>query len=263
MNPGRRALITGVTDGIGLALARRWSEKGDALVLHGRRAPEEAAKLDPDLFGVHPYWRCDLSRPGCGESVRAFLEEAGIESLDLLVLNAGLGWVGASADQSAASIKELVHVNLSAPMELCHALLPLMQRGEGQARSRIVFISSITAALPCKEFAVYGATKAALEGFARSLRIELSGRGKDGTDVQVIRPGATQTGMHKKSGLGADVGTDRFPTAESVARTIDRQIARGGRRSTVGFTNAMLAGVGHNLGGVLDGAMRMSGGKGR
>jgi len=73
---------------------------------------------------------------------------------------------------------------------------------------------------------VYGATKAALEGFARSLREELRGR----VGVQIVHPGATRTGMHAKSGMPPDrVNERRFPspmwTAERIVRAIERNAA--------------------------------------
>jgi len=89
---------------------------------------------------------------------------------------------------------------------------------------RVIFIGSVAAALPAPDYAVYGATKAALEGFARSLRVELRGR----VGVQVIHPGATRTGMHAKAGAPLErMGWTDFPPPERAARQIVRAIAGG------------------------------------
>jgi short-subunit dehydrogenase len=160
--------------------------------------------------------------------------------LGLLVLNAGTGWFGDPAQQTGAAIRELIEVNLLAPMRLCHMLIPRLRR----ARGRIVFISSITALLPCPEFAVYAAAKAAAEGFLRSLRVELEGQ----VEVQVLRLGAVRTEMHSKCGMNpAEIGWERFPTPEKIAERIDRLLEGPPVWRTLGAGNRALGALGRNL----------------
>jgi short-subunit dehydrogenase len=232
-------LITGATDGIGLALAKLLQARGERPFLLGRRS---LSQLDDPLFTPGTYVQADLSRPDCARRVLDFLAERQVTKLDRLIHNAGIGYYGQTAEQSPAqsanSIDQLIDVNLLAPIRLTHALLPHLKRAQGQ----VSFVSSVVAIMPGPNYAVYTATKAALEGFARSLRQELLGQ----VAVQIIRPGATRTGMHAKMGLETRVmDWQRFPPAETIAPTILRQIERGGPAVTVGLGNRLLYGVGY------------------
>lgn len=224
-------LLTGATDGIGLALARIYRGRSEPVIFVGRRPIEQ---LDPSLFTPENYCRTDLSEPDCAARVDAFLDARGIDELGVIVHNAGAGFVGAAEEQSPRSIGELVAVNLSAPIALTQALLPRLRR----ARGKIALISSVVSALPCPSYAVYGATKAALDDFGRNLRIELRG---SGVRVLVIHPGAANTGLHRKSGLTPDqMDWTRFPSAESVAAKIDRVIESRKKSATIGLSNKAL-----------------------
>lgn len=228
----RTLLVTGATDGIGLALARLYDRRGDRLVLTGRRP--RASLADP-LFARHLYLEADLGRPA--EAARTLtdgLAAAGIDRLDVLVHDAAVGSFGPLVAEPAAAVERLLAVDLEAPIALTHALLPRVTA----ARGRIVFVSSVAADAPCPDFAVYAAAKAALDGFARSLRVELAGR----ASVLVLHPGATRTGIHVKSGVPADEVeriSRRWPTAERVAASMARAIDGRARERTIGLGNRL------------------------
>ena len=177
-------------------------------------------------------------------------------SLDRLVLNAGTGWMGRVEDQSEDSLRALFDVNLWSCLALTHALLPQLLR----ARGRVTFVSSVVSALPIPDYAAYAASKAALEGLARSLRSELEGE----VEVQVLRPGATRTGLHDKSG-GTEAGLDasRFPSAEVVARTVLRALDGPPRWATIGLGNRAARFAGRNLPRVLDRVQEIRAARGR
>jgi short-subunit dehydrogenase len=235
-------LLTGATDGIGAELALRWRDRPGTSHLAGRRPLED---LDAALFTPATYLRADLADPGAPEELARELARRGVDALDLVVLNAGVGWVGPIAAQTPESIRELVEVDLVAPLRLCHLLLPALRR----ARGRVVFVSSVVSALPCPEYAVYAAAKAAAEGFFRSLRVEVDGE----VEVQVLRPGAVKTAMHRKSGADpASIGWERFPSPADVARRIDDALAGPPVWRTLGGANRLVAGVGRNLPGLVD-----------
>lgn len=240
-------LITGATDGIGLALASAYDASGARLILVGRRPLD---RLEAPLFTANSYCQADLSQADCAEKIVLFLNEQGIERLDLLIHNAGLGYYGLPEEQSADSIKELTAVNLLAPIAITHNLMPRLTGG------KIVFISSVSSALPTPKYAVYSATKAALDGLARNLRVELQGS----VAVQVIHPGATRTAMHAKSGISRDVmDWEGFPSAEDVAHKIIKAIEtiESGKPSvTIGLGNRFLRFAGLYLGGVVDWLVR-------
>jgi uncharacterized protein len=227
----KTVLITGATSGLGLELARLYAPDSRLLLL-GRKP---LSKLSDKLFQEHAYCQCDLAKPNCAEVVKEWLEIEGVTSLDLLIHNAGVGYYGHLLRQSDTSLDELLAVNLYAPIRLTHALLPNLK----QAKGKLVFISSVAANLPVAHYSVYGASKAALSGFARNLRLELSE-----VNVQTIYPGAIQTEMHSKSGA-TKLNTKNFPSAESVARKIFRAIATHKHEVTIGVSNQVVRNVGY------------------
>jgi short-subunit dehydrogenase len=165
----------------------------------------------------------DVAAPAAGAELRRFLAARGIDGLDVTIHNAAQGWYGAIEAQEPAAIDQLLHVNLYAPIALTHALLEHARA----VRGVIAYVSSVHSALPAPQFAVYTATKAALDGFARSLRVEEQGR----VDVIVIWPGPTRTGMHAKSGVPAErLRTTRYPQPQQVAAAalaaLDRRRSR-------------------------------------
>lgn len=240
-------LITGATDGLGLALANNYRQHGSRVLLVGRR-PLEA--LTPTLFTPQSYCRADLTDPDAHYHVAAWLAAQAITTLDLVIHNAGVGYVGDVATQGDASITELVDVNFWAPIALTHALYSLVQRIQG----RFVYISSVAADLPGPHYAVYTATKAALDGFVRSWRAELAADGA-GVTAQIIHPGPIRTTMHAKSGADpVALGWERFPPAEGVAAAIEQTILRTRADATIGRANRLVQWGGRNLAGVVDAA---------
>ena len=234
----RTIVITGATDGIGLALARRFRQGNERLVLVGRR---ELTALQPPafeegLFTPATYCQADLSQLDCAERVEAFLTQQGIERLDLLVHNAALGYGQRWQEQSAESISMLFNVNFWAPLVLTHRLLPWLERAHG----KIAFISSVASAFPTPQLAVYGATKAALDGFARSLRVELAGR----VSVQVLHPGNTRTAIFEKA--GKDVKLERAESAESVAQQIARALPTEAENVNIGPRTGLMRFLGRH-----------------
>lgn len=231
-------LITGATDGIGRALARIYRARGARVIGIGRRAA-----VPPDLCS--DYCRVDLAQPFAAALIAECLRQRGIQRLDLLIHCAGIGAYGAVDAQAPEEIDALLNINLRAPIMLTHALLPWLAAGRG----RVVFVGSVVAALPAPNYAVYGATKAALEGFARSLREELRGV----VGVQVVHPGATRTGMHAKAGVPLDrIGWRRFPSPEWTAERIVRAIDRDAPVATIGAINRLVRFTGKRIGGLVD-----------
>ncbi|MFK8023243.1 MAG: SDR family NAD(P)-dependent oxidoreductase [Ilumatobacter sp.] len=207
-------LITGASDGIGRALVDRYLADGWEVIAHGRRP---LADVEPSMPGSVDYVRHDL-RDGV-DAVTASLPDA----LDLAILNAGVGFVAPPGATDPSAITELVQVNTIAPLRLAHALHSRLAAGRG----RLVLIGSTASRGAHGDFAVYAATKAALAGAARSLRLEWDGS----VDVQVIHPGPTATGMHERAGLPETWHRRFFTPAATVADAISASI-ESGRAST-------------------------------
>ena len=235
-------LITGATDGIGRALAEIYRAREERLVLVGRRALDS---LEGALSSEGTYCRVDLMKDNCADKVGSYLESRTIDKLDLAIQNAATGYYGSLANQNVASIREIVAVNLLAPLRLTHALVPYVKNAGGKH----VFIGSIAHAFPCPDYAVYAATKEALDVLGRNLRVEGE------ANVQVIHPGGTQTGIHRKARWD-DENPRVFPPADRVARRIVRAIDGRRRVVTIGLGNQWLRFCGRYFGGVVDALMR-------
>ncbi len=244
----KRILITGATSGIGLALARIYQAKGERPLLLGRKPWADLAELQ-DEFSKQDYFQVDLAQSGCVHQLAQQLIEQEIDRLDMVIHNAGVGFYGPFAEQTPENIHQLIAINLVAPISLTHALLPWLPAGKGQ----IVFISSVVADLPGPDYAVYAATKAALSGFARSLRMEWQGD----MLVQLIHPGATRTRMHEKMGMPTNVmDWQKFPPTQQVATEIAKVIAGKRPFVTIGMNNKVLGLAGRQFGAIIDPAMR-------
>ncbi|MEM7392835.1 MAG: SDR family NAD(P)-dependent oxidoreductase [Verrucomicrobiota bacterium] len=142
-----------------------------------------------------------------------------------MIHNAATGHFGRLAE-SADIIERLVQVNLTLPLALTHGLIDRC--------SKVAFVSSVASVFPCPDYSVYSATKAALDGFARSLAIEE----KDRVAVQVIHPGATRTGMHEKMGISKEtMDWTKFTSARTVAEKMLHVIDGNRSRRTIGAGN--------------------------
>ena len=239
-------LITGASDGIGQALALRYAAAGVRVLGIGQRV------FPSSLAGsVAPtdYAAIDLGADDCVAAVRAFLDLRQVTHLDILVHNAACGWYGVPVQQDNASIDRLLDVNLYAPIALTHALLPRLRLADGV----VAFVSSVHSVLPTPDFAVYTATKAGLDGFARSLRLEE----RRAVDVIVLWPGPTRTQMHTRSGVpAARIRPERFASPDTVAQAMMNAIQR--RRSrAVGLGNRLLRWVALRFDTPLDALLAM------
>lgn len=242
-------LITGATDGIGLALAQRYHATKTQLILIGRR-PLDA--LDNPLFTSSTYCQVDLAEENCAARISFWLHERNIHALDLVIHNAGLGYVGETAAQPADNIRQLLQVNLWTPIALSHVLYPLVERAQG----KFAFITSVVTALPGPDYGVYTATKCALEGFVRSWQVELAAD-RSPVRLQILRPGATRTKMHAKSGADLNqLNPARFPPPEKVAGQLMEALATDRRAATVGMFNRSLHTIGHQLDDGVEWLMR-------
>ncbi len=230
-------LITGATDGIGLALAKAYHAQKARLLLVGRRP---LSTLSDPLFTDETYCQVDLADKHCTAELSSWLHENSVSEVDLVIHNAAVGYVGALAAQPVDDLYNQLQINLWAPIALSHMLYPMAAR----ARGKIVFVSSVATAFPGPDYAVYTATKVALEGFVRSWRVELAAD-QSPVRLQIVRPGATRTKMHAKSGADPlKMRAERFPSAEQVAGNIMRAVASEQSAATIGLANRLVHGLG-------------------
>lgn len=191
MSELKNVIVTGVSKGLGLAIARRLADLPEYRLLGLSRSltAEYQALIDahPDRVSHIPFDAENIAAIAgiVGDITRAHGKIYG------LVNNAGMGLDGVLATQHASDIEKVLKVNLEAPITLCkYASRSMLAAREG----RIVNISSIIASTGFHGLAAYAASKAGLEGLTRSLSREL---GKRHITVNCVAPGYMETEMTK------------------------------------------------------------------
>jgi serine 3-dehydrogenase len=184
---GKRALVSGVTSGIGAATARALVERGMQVVGLGR----DASRLASVARELGPSFQPLLADLAESAARRAAVARLPAQPLDLLVNNAAECVFESLELLPAERLSRLFEVNVSAALELVQAALPHMPAG-----ARIINLSSVVAQhLPSAKFAAYAATKTALDGLSEGLRLELLPRG---IQVSTLRPGLVDTPIYDK-----------------------------------------------------------------
>jgi NAD(P)-dependent dehydrogenase (short-subunit alcohol dehydrogenase family) len=181
----RAALVTGSTDGIGVAIARTLASGGVQVVISGRNAErgEQVVQSILDGGGEARFAAADLST---GDGVRALAAAAG--PVDILVNNAAMLLAPqATADVSEDVIDQALAVNIKAVFLLTGLLAPVMaDRGAGA----IVNVGSINGLIGMAHSALYSATKATIHSLTKSWAAEY---GPFGVRVNTVAPGPTIT----------------------------------------------------------------------
>jgi 3-oxoacyl-[acyl-carrier protein] reductase len=177
---GKTALVTGASRGIGRAVATELAQGGASVVLGYRSGKDEAESLAVELGGRAV--QADVSN---AEDAARLVEEAG--DLDILVNNAGLTRDGLLARMSDDDWRVVIETNLSSVFYTCRAVCrPMMKKRAGS----IVNISSIVGVHGNWGQTNYGASKAGIIGFTKSLARELGSRN---IRANVVAPGYVKT----------------------------------------------------------------------
>ena len=191
---GRRALVTGSVQGIGLAIAEGLARQGCALVLHGLATPEQAeAARAAVLAAGAPSAEVLTHNLRDAEQVQALMEEALRQPLDILVNNAGIQHTAPLADMPRAKWDDIIAINLSAVFDTMRLALPAMaERGYG----RVINIASVHGLVASIHKAPYVAAKFGLVGMSRVAALEYAAAGdraRGGVTVNCLCPGWTET----------------------------------------------------------------------
>jgi NAD(P)-dependent dehydrogenase (short-subunit alcohol dehydrogenase family) len=177
-------LVTGVSTGIGRAVAVELARRGHRVFGAGRR-PEAAPP------GVEPVTMDVRDDDSVTAAVALVLDRAG--RLDAVVNNAGIAIGGPVEDTSTDEARAMVETNVLGVWRVCRAVLPAMRaRGNGM----IVNMGSVAGLVGTPFVGGYTATKFAVEGLSETLRLEVR---PFGIHVAVIEPGLINTGMAARS----------------------------------------------------------------
>lgn len=173
------ALVTGASSGIGLVTAKALKQAGFQVFGTSRKAITQSADGITMLV-------CDVTdEASVQKTVAEVMKPTG--RIDLLVNNAGVGLLGGAEESSVAQAQKLFDVNVFGVLRVTNAVLPIMR---SQKQGRIINMSSIMGMIPAPYYALYGATKHALEGYSESLDHELRTLG---IRVVLVEPGVTRT----------------------------------------------------------------------
>ena len=214
---GRVALVTGASSGIGAATARAFAGAGLRVALCARRK-DRLEQLAAELTArgsevtVHAVDVTDAL------AVRGMVDQVAARwgRLDVLVNNAGRGFVATLEQTTAEDLRELMELNVVAVLGATQAALPLMRR---QRSGHIINVSSVVGRRAVPYRAAYSATKFALGALSEALRVELTGTGIAVTLVYPIR--TRETEFHEAE-IQKTPWRPMGPvqTAERVARSI-------------------------------------------
>lgn len=188
----RIAVITGAAGGIGAALVKAFTERGDRVIALDH-APQPASLV------CWRYLQTDLQRlvsdPACAaETLSAVADLAGECGVSVLVNNAAIQVLGGVASLRVADWHSTLDVNLLAPFVLTQGLLAQLEAAAGC----VINVSSIHARLTKANFVAYATSKAALSGMTRAMAVDLGGRVR----VNAIEPAAIATEMLKAGFAG-------------------------------------------------------------
>jgi 3-hydroxybutyrate dehydrogenase len=177
---GKRALITGSTSGIGLAVARALRGEGAEVVLSGFGDEGEIARLCDELHATHV--PADIStREGCEALM------AGAGPIDVLVNNAGMQHVAAIEDFPSEKWDTIIGLNLTAAFHTIRLAVPHMKaRGWG----RIINTASAHSKVASPFKSAYNAAKHGLDGLTKTVALELA---PHGVTANCISPGYVWT----------------------------------------------------------------------
>jgi NAD(P)-dependent dehydrogenase (short-subunit alcohol dehydrogenase family) len=244
---GRTALVTGATQGLGLAIVQALAAQCARVIVSDRdatacvRAAAALREAGHEASGL----AAELAQAG---SIDALCDAAGV--IDVLVCNAGIqGPAGPIADTAEADWQQVMDINLRAAVRLSSRLIPGMAaRGEGS----VVLMSSIAGLRGNRAIGLYGMSKAALAQLARNLAVEW---GPSGVRINAVSPGLIRTPLAER--LIAD-------PAFMARRLQATPLRRVGEPHEIAGVVVMLASraggfvTGHNL--VVDGGTTISDG---
>lgn len=210
-------MITGASEGIGLAIAHRFAAgTGDAIVMIARR-PEPLEKAAREVEQRHAVralpLAIDVTASDAADRIEQAVAEAGLY-VDILINNAGIGLGGEFTNHDEADIARLLDLNVRALSLLTRRFLPGMI---GRRRGGLINVGSLGGFAPGPYQAAYYASKAYVAVLSRAIANETAGTG---AHVCVVTPGPVSTEFHARMGAGTSLYRYLIPalSAEAVAR---------------------------------------------
>ena len=198
------ALVTGVSSGIGLAVASALAAKGFE-VFGTSRNPHRTEPVP----GVELVQLDVTDTASVTQAISTVIQRAG--RIDILVNNAGFGVIGAAEESSVPQAQQLFDTNFFGLVRVTREVLPYLR---AQGSGRIINMSSVLGFLPAPYGALYAASKHAVEGYSESLDHETR---EFGVRVSVVEPAYTNTSFEANA-ADADSPIDSYATTREHVR---------------------------------------------
>lgn len=215
---GKKALVTGASGGIGVAIAKALHAQGATVGLHGTRKE----RLDEIAAGLGERVHVFPANLSDGEEVKALAAKAEEElgGLDILVNNAGITRDGLFVRMSDEDWDAVMDINLKSTFQLTRDLVyPMMRRKSG----RVINITSIVGVTGNPGQGNYCASKAGMIGMSKSLAMEIASRK---VTVNCVAPGFIETPMtdalndKQKEAILATVPAKRLGSGDEIASAV-------------------------------------------
>ena len=215
----KTALVTGASRGIGRAIAISLARNGYSLHLICEHNVDSLRNLCSELekeYGISATaYQADVAD---FDALKRIFE--GLNSLDVLINNAGISYVGLLSDMTMSDWERICAVNLNSVFYTSKLAIPLMLK---EHSGSIINISSVWGNVGASMEVAYSATKGGVNGFTRALAKELA---PSGISVNAIACGFVDTDMNRHldpdelEAVKAEIPADRFATVDDIAASV-------------------------------------------
>lgn len=213
-NSSRKVIwVTGASSGLGRSLALALVEQGHWVIASARNEAALLAleKVNPSIIALP----CDITNEAEMKSVQARISGY-FTGLDQIILNAGTCEYLEFPDPDWTANRRIMEVNYFGTLNCLQIALPMLRQST-VARPHIVVVASQVTNAPFAKAEAYGASKAALQYFFSSLRIDLA---PENIDVSVVNPGFVDTPLTRKNDFDMPFLMDVDEAAQRIARQI-------------------------------------------
>jgi 3-oxoacyl-[acyl-carrier protein] reductase len=216
----KRIVITGGSQGIGFAVAKKCADEGASVILVARNQTElqtAVAKLPQEAEKQHKYYVLDVGDLTAAKAFTTWIQKESLEVHGLVNCAGVYGPIGNTLNVDLSEFAKALQINFLGTVFMCSVIAPLLK---SLGRKKIVNYSGGGAASPFPNYSAYATSKIAIVRFTENLSLELQ---NDGFDINCIAPGFVITRLHQKT-LEAGMNT----AGEAFYQTTKKQIENGG-----------------------------------